>query len=188
MEKAFIITKESEYSKELDKYIDLSNQQKKFINKYFAEKEIEAKAYQIGGNGGVNCSFKLCDVGDIHLYIEATENDLIKFGKMLCKADEIGIRRFKAKSEIGKDFAQRCIDEKVIINLWQPRISDYFKSISYRGCGMTRFVLNDIMYMKIESDYLKDDEVPNGFIEIKLSEFYVKLEEHQAEVKENEYK
>lgn len=186
MEKAFIITKESKYSKELDNYIDLCNQQKKFINKYFAENNIEANAYHMGGNGIVNCPFKQSDVKDIYLSIEPTENDLIKFEKMLCKKNEYGLCRFKKSSSLLKDFAQRCIDEKVVINLWQPRISNYFKSISYKGCGMTRFVLNDVMYMKIDSDYLKDSEVPKGFIEIKLSEFYLKLEEHQAEVKTNE--
>lgn len=186
MEKAFIITKDSEYSKELDEYIDLSNQQKKFINKYFAENSIEATTYHMSGNGGVNSCFDDYEKHEISLSIEPTENDSIRFLGMLRKKNEYGLCKFKKNSSLLKDFAQRCIDEKVVINLWQPRISDYFKSIRYRGCGMTRFVLNDIMYMKIDSDYLDDKEVPDGFIEIKLSEFYIKLEEHQAEVKGNE--
>lgn len=177
MERAFIVSKESEYHKELNKYFDLQEQQRKFINKYFAEKGIEANAFIIGGNGFMNCSFKQSDVQDIYLKIEATENDLNKFEKMLCKANEVGLRRFKTKSTIGKDFAQRCIDEKIIINLWEPKPRDYFKSLDCLSYGIRRFFYNDILYLKINSQLLSPFETPEGFTEIKLSEFYSALEE-----------
>lgn len=31
---------------------------------------------------------------------------------------------------------------------------------------------NDDLYIKVESEYLNQDDIPNGFIEIKLSEYY----------------
>jgi hypothetical protein len=176
MERAFIVLKDSEYSKDLDKYVELSNEQKKFINKYFDEKGIEAKAYIISGNGSINEPFEDWKKDDIRLRIEATENDLIKFGKMLCKKGD-GLNRFKAKSEIGKDFAQRCVDEKVVINLHEPWLRDYFKSLGYRGFGFHRFTNNDNMYLKIDSDCVSSTDTPKGFIEVKLSEFYKAYEE-----------
>lgn len=134
----------------------------------------------------MNTSFEEYEKDNITLSIEATENDVNKFGKMLRLKNEYGLRSFKKKSDIGKDFAQRCIDEKVIINLWNPRILDYFENIGLRGCSYYRFIHQDLMYMKIDSDYFDEKEVPEGFKVIKLSEFYIKLEEHKNQQKEVE--
>jgi hypothetical protein len=183
MEKAFIISKDSKYHKDLDNYIELCNQQKDFINKYFGEKGIEANTYRISGNGSVNSPFEDWEKDEISLSIGATNNDSTKFGKALCKKNEHGLCSFNKKSEISKDFAKRCIEEKVVINLWEPRISNYFESISFRGCRYHRIIHQDIMYMKIDSNHLDDKEVPDGFTEIKLSEFYTKLEEYNESTK-----
>jgi len=184
VERAFIASKESEYCKDLYAYFELQKQQKKFINKYFEEKGIKAKAYLISGNGSVNSPFKDWQKDDIHISIEAEQSDISKFGKMLCKGNEYGLRRFKVKSEIGKDFAQRCIDEQVIINLYEPKLRDYFSSLGYMGYGLHRFIHNGKLYLKINSDLMSPFEIPKDFTEIKLSEFHKAYEELEKNNKE----
>lgn len=186
MERAFIISKESKYYGRLDDYIKFLDEQKIFINKFCEEKGIEAKAYRMGGNGGINCAFDEWKIKDIYLYIIPTENDKIKFDKMLCKADEHGARSFKLNTEIAKDFAQRCIDEKIIINVHEPRLRDYFKSLGLSGYKYHRlhYKDNETIYLKIDAKYLDKTETPEGFTEIQLSEFYKKYEEIEEAVDE----
>lgn len=179
MEKSFIVNKESQYHKDIDKYIELSKQQSEFVEIFCKEHNIEAKEFCVGGDGLMNRPFEDWYKDDIKFSIIPTENDLNNHSKMLRKPDSYGLCTFKKKSKLAKIFAQRCVDEKIIINLYSYRISDYFKSLSYHGCNYSRFVLDDIMYLKVKSDYLKEDDIPEGFIEIKNSEFYKKLEEFE---------
>lgn len=157
-------------------YFEHLREQKAFINKFFKEKGIEAEAYRVSGNGGVNCVFDKLETKDISLSIIPTKNDLIKFDKMLCKPNEHRARVFKVHCEIAKDFAQRCIDEKIIINVHEPWLRDYFKILGYRGYSFSRFGYEGKLYLKINADDITGD-VPEGFDEIKLSEFYKKCEE-----------
>lgn len=183
MERAFIVSKESSYHKELDKYVEHLREQKAFINKFFKDKGIEAEAYRVGGNGGINCAFDEWKIKDIYLYIILTENDKIKFDKMLCKADKHGARSFKLNTEIAKDFARKCIDEKIIINVHEPSLRDYFKKLRYCAFRFNRFVSEGKLFLKVSADDLTEDN-PQGFEEIKLSEFYKKFEEMEKEANE----
>lgn len=182
MERCFIVKKESEYYKDLEGYYKLENQQKKFINKFFKEKDIEAESYRVGGNGCINQPFNEYGKKDIKLEIIPTDKDLINFSKILCKSNRYGLCAFKKNSSISKEFAQRCIDEQVVINLYSPRISDYFVSLGngIYGCGYQTFKYKDILYIKVSSDYLKDEDTPKGFKEIRLSEYYKIKEETEA--------
>ncbi|HBB28623.1 MAG TPA: hypothetical protein DC000_05125 [Clostridiales bacterium] len=175
MERAFIVSKESKYHKELDQYCEFLKEQRVFINKFFQEKGIEAEAYRVGGSGGINCTFDEWKIKDIYLNIVPTESDIIKFDKMLCKADEHGARRFKVNCEIAKDFAQKCIDEKIVINVHEPWLRDYFKILGFRGFSFSRFEYEGKLYLKINADDISGN-VPDGFVEIKLSEFYANQE------------
>ena len=174
MERSFIVSEESKYLKSYSNYIEMTNQQKKFVFDFLKEKEIEAKSYILRGDGFMNCSFDEYNQSDIKLSIDPTENDLIKFKKMLTKpSGSYNLCTFKKNSAIGKELAQRCVDEKVIINLNQPRIGDYFKSLEHGICAYSYQILpyNDKFYAKITSEYLKSDDTPEGFTEIELSEF-----------------
>lgn len=186
MEKAFIISSESEYFKDFIKYKDMIKKQKEFIKKFFTERGIETTRYYLRGNGFVNCAFEEHNKSNIRLKIDATEKDLEKFGKHLGKKDVHGLRQFRKNSKISKEFAQMCIDEKIIINIYEPRISDYFDSLSrgLYGCSYQRIVFENYMYVKVSNDHLKDEDIPKGFTEIKLSEFYTALEErNQSNIK-----
>jgi hypothetical protein len=181
MERSFIATKESKYVQELNKYIELTKQQREFVKKFCSEKEIEANCYIVSGNGCMNVPFSEYSKNDICFSIEATENDLIKFGKMLCKIDDNGLNKFKKSSSIAKEFAQMCVDEKVVINLWSPRVSDYFESLGCYGCSYSQFPVGDDLYIKVSSEYLKDDDIIEGFTEIKTSDFYIAKEKFESE-------
>ena len=180
MKKYFIINKEAEYYKDFVEYRKLETQQRKFINKFFNEYNIEANDYMISGNGFCNVPFDEYDKSEIKLYIIPTDNDEKNFSKMLCKPHDYGLCQFKKSSKISKDFAQRCIDEQIVINLHEPRIGDYIKSLIFR-CNTTRFMYDGVIYIKVESDYLTNETViPVGFDEIKASEYHLKLEEMES--------
>ncbi len=112
MERAFIVSKESKYHKELDQHCEFLKEQKVFINKFFREKGIEAGAYRVGGSGGINCAFDEWKIKDIYLNIVPTESDIIKFDKMLCKADEHGARRFKVNCRLQKILHKNVLMKK----------------------------------------------------------------------------
>ena len=181
MERSFIASKESKYVQDLNEYVEQNKQQKEFVRKFFIEKGIEANCFIVGGNGFMGVPFQEGDKKEITIDIEATENDLIKFSKMLCKVGENGLNKFKKSSSIAKEFAQKCIDEQIIINLWSPRISDYFESLGCNGCNYSHFPVGDDLYIKVSSKYLKETDVVEGFTEIKLSEYYIAKEKFESE-------
>jgi len=177
MERSFIATKESKYNIDLHKYMVLVEQQRKFVKKFFIDKGIETTAYLVGGDGFMNRPFNEYEMKSIRLSIEPSENDLINFKKILCKPNKNhGLCTFKKNSSISKEFSQKCVDEQTVINLYSPRISDYFESLGYNGCSYTQFKYDDNLYIKIDSEYLGDSDTPEGFNEIKLSDFYIAKE------------
>lgn len=186
MERSFIISKESKYYIDYEKHLAKAEEQREFVIKFFNEKSIEANKYIVGGDGFVNKPFSKYEKSNVTLSIDPTENDLNKFGKMLTKPNHkrCGLCSFKKNSTIAKEFAQKCVDEKIVINLWKPRIGDYFQSLGFYGCGWQRFSYNDTLYIKVQSDYLKSNDTPDGFIEIKLSEYYKAKEEYDENCNE----
>lgn len=179
MQRAFLVTKESKYYKDLEEYLNMVNEQKKFINKFFKNNNINAKKYNVGGNGSCNSPFSEDSKKDIFLRIVPTEEDLNLYEKQLTKADQYNLRRFKSNSKIGKLFAQECIDNKVIINILSLDLRDYFKIDWIYGYSFQRVPCQEGYYLNISSEGLKEDDNPVGFTPIKLSEFYKKLEEYK---------
>ncbi|APC82195.1 hypothetical protein [Clostridium botulinum] len=176
MEKAFIVSKESELFKDIEKYKKLRNKQRKFINKFFEENGIEANQYRVSGDGFCNVPFEKYEE-TITLCIIPTDKDKEKFSKVLNKPDERYLQAFRKTSKIAKDFRKQIVDEHIVINLYQPRMSDYFESIGFYGCGFTLFEHKNIMYLRVNSEFLKEDDIPKGLTEIRLSEFYKVREE-----------
>ncbi|ENK0837089.1 hypothetical protein AB2Z22_000395 [Clostridium botulinum] len=178
MEKAFIVSKESELYKDIEKYRKLENQQREFINKFFKENNIEANQYRVSGDGLCNVAFEEYEE-TITLYVIPTDKDKEKFSKMLNKPDKRCLQAFRKTSKIAKDFRKQIVDEHIVINLYYPRVGDYFESISFYRCGFTIFEHENCVYLRIKSDSLKGDDIPDGFKEIKLWEFYKMQEEFE---------
>jgi hypothetical protein len=180
MERAFIATIDSEFIKDYERYKSIELEQRNFINKFFNEKNIESKTFLISGDGCVNQPFTERYQSNITLSIDPTENDMKNYGMYLTKPDKrTGLCSFKKNSALAKEFAQKCIDEKIVINLYRPRVGDYFSSIGWaNGCSWEMFNFNDKYYLKIESKNLNAEELPEGFIDIKMSEYYLIKEQY----------
>ena len=185
MERCFIVSKESKYYEDTVKFSTIEKNQKEFIKKFFNEKEIEGSTYMVRGSGFMNKPFKDYEKSRITFSIEPTEGNLFKFDKMLCKPNRNNLCSFRKNSSLAKEFAQRCVDEQVPINLWSPKISDYFVSLGngIYGCSSLEFSYNDIMYLKVDGERLTAEDTPVGFTEIKASEFYKALEDCEEESK-----
>ena len=181
MERCFIVSKESKYYKDIIIHSEVEKTQHEFVKKFFIEKGIEGSTYVVRGNGCVNSPFKDYEKLEITFSIEPTEGNLTKFGKILCKPDRNDLCGFRKNSSIAKEFAQKCIDEQIPINLFAPRVNDYFESLGngLYGCNSQRFAHNDIVYLKVDGEYLTAEDTPVGFTEIKVSEFYKALEDYK---------
>lgn len=178
MERCFIATKESELLKDYKKYESLLSEQRKLINDFFKEKGIESEEFLINGEGFYNVPFEEHRKSGISLHILPTQNDIENFGAMLKKTNGYnGLRSFKKNSKIAKEFAQKCVERKIVINLYKPNTGDHFDSIGLYGYRQEAFIFNDETYVKIESDFLKKDDTPKGFVEIKQSQYCLAKEE-----------
>ncbi|WP_125154851.1 hypothetical protein [Clostridium rectalis] len=183
MEKFYIATRPSKYYQDLQEYIQRREKQKEFVFKFLREKGIQAKEYWLYGDGLCDIPFSEEDKKDISLSIIPTDEDKESLSKQLYKPDQYELCSFKKNSKIGKEFEQYCIDNKIIINLLKPRIGDYFKStstnnLSLGGYRLSQFELEHKLYVKLDSHKINEEtKAPEGFIEIKLSEFYKKRKE-----------
>lgn len=113
------------------------------------------------------------------LYIVPTEVDLINFGRFLCK--DIfpgGLRKFKKTSSVQKDWERFCNNNVKFID--KPIL---FYNFPIMGKSRTRlFHYNDDVYGSISSDYIEDDfKIPDGYEQIKASEFYKIIETIEEE-------
>lgn len=177
MERTFIVSKESEYYQELNKCIEYGREQNKVVKEFFDKNNIEATEYCIRGDGMCNRAFEDFNKQNINLYIVPKEDDLVNLKSALSKPLENGLRKFNKSNKLLKEFQQMCIDNKIVINIVKPDVRDYFESLDYKGYQQTRFFKDDILYLSINSECLKEDDTPEGFDEIKLSEFYKAYEE-----------
>lgn len=177
MEKAFIISEENKYYKAVKKYWEGLKKQNEFIKEFFQEKNIDGTCYHFGGNGMCNTPFNDYNKKEIYLYIEPTAKNIDKFGDFFTKKKCYELCGLRKNSEIGKEFAQRCVDKQIIVNLLEPDVRDYFKSLGYGACNVHKFEYGNKLYLKLDSDYLKEDDIPEGTQVIKMAEFYIKLEE-----------
>lgn len=180
MEKAFRIESNAEYYIDLEEYINMVNKQKELISIFMDKHNIKTNKYYLSGTGFMNCAFEERDKEDISFGIVPTEDDKDTFSKMLCKEKE-GLCLFKKKSNILKELQDYCIENEVVINLWKPRLRDYLKSLSYYAYSSGLFKYNDCYYLNVDSEILKDDDIPKGFIEMKMSEFYKIVEESKKD-------
>lgn len=181
MERGYIATKESEFYKDLEVHRIRVLKQIEQVKEFFKSKNIESIEYYLSGNGGVNCSFDEDDKKDITLCIIPTINDKCIFGKELSKPTSNGLYKLKKGSKIMKDFAQFCIDNRVVINCHSSELRDYFKTIGWNSYSRKMFPCEEGYCIEISSDNLEEDDIPQGFESIKLSEFYSRLELFQAE-------
>lgn len=103
--------------------------------------------------------------------IDPTPADAEKFAKDLRKNEAHGVRMFKVKSAVLKEWDERT---KHIEVMRKPIVCMYFSD----PCGKTRyrlFSIDGVVYCSFESEFSLEPKEP--FLEIKASEFYRAIEE-----------
>lgn len=180
MERAFIVSKEIGFGKDLKDYHKKAQHRYDKVRSFLKLHNIEATGIYLRGDGFCNCAFNEDNKNEIELAIVPTEEDENLLKGILGKEYEEGLRFLRRNSKIMREFQQYCVDEKIIINLNKPDLWDYFKSFRFEKYSRAIFRLDDVYYLKVSSELLKEDDIPKGMTPIKLSEYYTKLEEFQA--------
>ena len=116
------------------------------------------------------------------LYIVPTENDLNKFGRFFCK--EVfngGLRKFKANATVQKDWERFIASNKVIVH--KPDIAMDFILLGMYGQRIQSrlFHYKDEIYCSIDANFPENYKIPEGYEEIKGSEFHKIMETIQEE-------
>ena len=165
MEKFFIVTEESRLNNEYWEYQKNIKDVNEHVKKFMELHEIEAQEYYASQD---------------KFYIVPTSKDLEKFNKNLSKPLENELRAFKGNSLIAKEW-KRYLESNNVTILYKPYVGTYF-----RGFGRHKyrlFHIDDILYCTYECDY--DFSSPSGFAEIKASEFYKAVEEHNEKIRKS---
>lgn len=180
MERAFIVTKNSDYYKALNDYLKHDEINRSFIKHFFEEAGIESTQYCLKKDG--------FNQSDIYLGIIPTKNDEVKFGEILNKPTSERLRYFKKRSKFLKDFQQKCMDNKIKIINHEPNLRNYFQSLDLCSFSYCHIPCEEGYYLQLESKVLKEDDVPKGMIPIKMSEFYKYKEEYkEREINNGEF-
>lgn len=79
---------------------------------------------------------------------------------------------------------EECVKNEIIINNSRPDLRDYFESLGWHALNYCHIPCKEGYYLRIKSEYLKEDDNPKGITPIKLSEFY-KYQETYKERKES---
>lgn len=185
MERAFIVSKEVGFGKELKDYYKKAQHRYDKVISFLRIHNIEAKCIYLCGDGFCNCAFDENYKNEISLGIVPTKEDTHLLKGILGKECEEGLRFLRRNSKIMREFQQYCVDEKIIINLNKPDLWDYFESFQFKRHHRAIFGLDGVYYLKVSSEFLKEDDIPEGMTPIKLSEYYAKLEEFQEKEKQN---
>lgn len=110
-------------------------------------------------------------------YIVPSSNDIIKFGDSLCKEElHSGLRKFKKTSSVGKAWIA-LLKEKQITPRYKPFVGIYFKN-TFGKHSSRLFDIDNVIYCSFSGEF--EIDTPEGFEEIKASEFYKVIEDYES--------
>lgn len=156
MEKFYIVTENSSLNGAYWRYKNNVKEVNEYVKKFMEQEGIKANEYYVDAE---------------KIYIVPTEDDIINFDSRLNKELENGLRQFKLNSLVAKrwvDFVY-CNDIEI---LRKPFVAAYFNA--YGRSKSRLFNIGDTVYCSYENEF--DFNNPNGFKEIKASEFYSAIE------------
>lgn len=156
MEKYYIVAPDSPVHKKYLDYKAMSEKVNIAFKEFAKEWEIETHEYYQSVE---------------YLHICPTESDAKKFGKYF-KKDASGL--FKKNSPLAKDWADKC-RALGLTSAFKPNLG--FEIAVYGRSRSRLFMIKDILYASFEID--RDYENPEGFKEIKASEFFKIVEEYE---------
>jgi len=157
MENYYEVTKESPLYQEYMDYLVSDRTMREISHEFLTNNNIDTKEY-----ASTKDTF----------YIVPTEKDIENFDKILCKELENGLRAFKVKSKIGKAWKE-ILKDKGVQPLHKPMLILYFNV--YGSTASRLFSIDDKVYCSFKSEYNFTN--PEGFIELKASEFYKIVED-----------
>lgn len=111
-----------------------------------------------------------------------TENDCKNFGSMFSKDKVNGLSVFKKNSEIGKDWIKTLKLQNLCV-LHKPMIAFEFSKFAGGKFTTRLFDIDGILYLSFDCGY--EVETPEGFNELKASEFFKIIEDYDARQIEN---
>ena len=155
MEKFFIVTEKSQLHKDYFEYEQNRKEINERVIKFFNLAGIEANEYYCSSNS---------------LSIVPTAKDEEKFKGQFYAKSNSNLKTFKATSGIGKAWANYIAGYKV---LSRPLPQFYFDILSKAQYRL--FDIDNILYCSYASKY--DFKTPQGFEEIKGSEFFKAIED-----------
>lgn len=109
------------------------------------------------------------------LYIEPTVDDALRYKNVLSEYGN-GLYKFKGNSKIAKSWKKALEDSNLKVQR-KPKVPIYFNSWSYRILSKL-FSIDGKVYCSLELVDQDFDEVPEGMIEMKASEFYKIIEDN----------
>jgi hypothetical protein len=145
--------------RDYQKYVENQKVERDFVKRFFEDHNIKANIYLL--------------MDDV-IAIEPTAEDKEEHGAYLanCKY-AYNLKQFNKRSRIGKNYVERKEKEGLKL-IRKPNLILYMRT----GGGRFRtrlFEQNGLLYCSIEADDLR--EIPDGFTEIKGSEFMKILED-----------
>lgn len=159
MERYFIVTEESRLHADWFAYKENRRDVERNFAKVREELGIESDAFYVTNE---------------HFYIVPTEQDKKKYASVLCAPINDGLQKFKCNSKSGKAWVTALKDADLKV-LYKPRLIFYIKNEGgkYRS---RLFDIDGVVYCSIDPC---QKEAPKGFKEIKGSEFFKIIEEHE---------
>ena len=160
MERYFEVMPESGLHKEWFEYKENALAVRKLANSFFNQKNIGATEYY---------------AADDAIYIVPTDEDKENFKSVLLKPLENGLCQFRKSSKINKAWVQALKDAELSVDR-KPMVILYFRF----GGGRYKsrlFDQGEKLYCSIDP---ADGEPPEGFVEMKASEFYKIVEDNAA--------
>lgn len=161
MEQYFEITKDS---KRYQQYINYQTKRKEAIeamSKFMEEHDIPGSKFMLWEG---------------YLWVPETSEIMEKFGKQFRDVRYKGFRAFKKNSVIGRAFAKANISMPQ-----KPFVPFFFNDCSYGDFSTRLFNYKDGVYCSISAPNLPALKAPQGFVEMKASEFFKVIEEAESE-------
>jgi hypothetical protein len=164
MKRYYEVTDKSNLYKDYMGYLDNVNAVNSLIKDFTNKNNIESESYAT-------------DKTD--LYIEPTENDITQYKNVLSLYGD-GLYKFKGNSKIAKAWKKALEDNNLEVQR-KPKVPIYFSSWGYR-MSSNLFSIEGRVYCSLELVDQDFEEVPEGMIEMKASEFYKIVEDHNNQV------
>lgn len=156
MEKYFTVAPESKLYNNYFAYKANREEINELFKRFKIEQDIESRAYY---------------VTDKEIYIVPTAKDSELFATILCQPVDDGLQKFKTNSKVGKAWVTLLQNESVSV-IRKPMLIMYLNTVG--GKFKSRlFDVGDKLYGSLDAAELN---LPEGFIEMKASEFFTIIE------------